>query len=440
MIVRPLYRQTAPKNRGSVKPAQSAISALTPQIQEQLSNALLVNGYPSILWRKKFGGLRCTCKGGSAPQGSANPLVQGTADGSPIEPTFNSLEPGITALSTEPHTVADRWNANNTGQIEILPYGVRTQRIVSPGDASRPNQAGQAYQQPNPELSKHAQGSAPGAVYTDNIRKETSMEFENADLIEDRIFDPNGAIGDLEVSAMIDALTDSTLNGSGCGVCLGDGWVGGYDPLNGFRIVLAAGVSDTVENQGIAADVPFTFNPGVVSWNVIIPHGASLLMCAKTWNNKTRVNGEITLTDTTTGIVYRPWNNFPRCRPLLLTVTTQDVFTHVELMWNVEAGPFLVDFGSLSETQNLALALNYDPVTVNCSPVPMVRVGDVITENVYNFFWQVTSVKHSNSKERRPLGWELSIRLLQTYELPALLPLTRRGAIAATSLPRIPNR
>jgi hypothetical protein len=98
-------------------------------------------------------------------------------------------------------------------------------------------------------------------------------------------------------------------------------------------------------------------------------------------------------------------------------------FTHLEVQFEMGVAPIYADWSRLSYNENLQLAENLDNPSLVISPsLPHVALYDLITESVYRRMWKITTANPAFDRERQINGWEVTARLLQTYELPWLLP------------------
>jgi hypothetical protein len=218
---------------------------------------------------------------------------------------------------------------------------------------------------------------------------------------------------------------------TGCAVCLGTGWVGGYDPSNALRVVydaqaqwsgsLTADKSTRPESWTLLGDRS-------VAVKILMPAGAVGLEAFRVWNNRDQINQVQAFLET-------PEGNLPFSQDLirfcdgtyrnLILVFAEEVttFTHVELQFEMGLNPIYADWSRLTYNENLQLPENMDAPSLVISPsLPHVAMYDLVTESVYRKLWKITSSNPAFDRDRQIHGWEVQARLMQTYELPNLLP------------------
>jgi hypothetical protein len=98
-------------------------------------------------------------------------------------------------------------------------------------------------------------------------------------------------------------------------------------------------------------------------------------------------------------------------------------FTHIEVQFEMALQPIYAEWSRLMYNENLQLVENLDSPSLVLSPsLPHVAMYDLVTESVYRKIWKINSANPAFDRERQVNGWEVTARLLQTYELPWLLP------------------
>ncbi len=368
-------RQIPPRNNGSPNIARSAIDQIQRSAAQQYENALSVNARPVLYFAKKLSGIRCTCAYGvhqsalaaAVPDG---PVVSALPDGFGSQDFIESAVSG-TAFS-------------------INRYGAR------PND---PNFT------PPPQAATALASQQSTTDLSDPLRANV-----DAGETDDFFAAPTG---------------DNLFNEApkACGVCMNTGFVGGYDPYNMQRHVYdtQADWSNVVPEQ---TERPNAFSQaGSPSVVVLIPRGARNLLTLRIWNNRNVVKGATLLYGTT--LFTQSWQSL-RGQRVSLTLSFNDrmqLFTHVELMWDIGMPPIMVEWAKLEYAENLDVIDQINDVQVIVSPrVPTVALYDIIVEDVFNRSWKITDVNTNFDREKHVGGWGASVRVLQRYEIYNLLP------------------
>jgi len=380
-----------PKNRGANRSARTAIDRLAPAAAEQNNNALSVDGYPILLYRRyrAGSGLTCTCSQGLSIQPAPTPTS-----------TFKNLESGKSAVLPSGDTTVDDQEIT----IRVARYGARA---LDPSSTTRSS----SDLPQGDEVNNSADIDDP---FVENLTQQT---LEAAGLTDDN-YDASLLLGTASL---------------GCGVCMGTGYVGGYSPVGAWRVVLDAQTPWSILDIGVDQQQhPNTLTStgihGRTQFEITVPIGATSVDCIKLWNNKVQVPNGWRL-DLWSGNEWQDaaqyLADYATGQPVTmrLNVDTGLTFTHLEIQMRVPTTPIYAEWPSLSETQNPALPENFDSVQVFLSPyLADVRVGDVIAEPVYNRQWMLTNVVGRRDRERRIVApWEASCRLVQNYEYQYLL-------------------
>lgn len=389
-------RSLQPRNNGSVNIARSAIDQTLPRAIRQYENALSVNGFPIIYYRRRNTGLRCTCCGGQTPTG-------------PVPMTPDVLQPGVTVLDSEGAGTEDFLNSMLQGSVfSIDRYGSRNRMVDANGGD-------------NPQRSVP---HSPLIQSKEIHNKSGDMDDPFVDQLEptdtDDLFD-TGIENNLAVATAT----------TGCAVCLGTGWVGGYDPSNAMRVVYdtqAPWSGSLLLDQTSAPDRWLLQGDRTVSIKVLMPAGAVGLEAFRVWNNRDQISQVQAWLRTPNGTVLfdRDVPNF--CDGTYKHITlvfseAVEAFTHLEIQFEMGLSPVYAEWSRLSYNENLQLPENMDTPNLVISPsLPHVSLYDLVTESVYRKIWKITSSNPAFDRERQVNGWEVTARLLQTYELPNLLP------------------
>lgn len=409
-----------PSNSGSVSIARSTLDQIIPMAQRRYNNALSVNGFPVLYYQHKTHGIRCTCCSDKPINADSGETLNSK--------NFSSKEYVNSLLS------ASTVRINRYGSRETLAEEVTPQTELNLNDSN------------SKEFS--------------NLFKSLSTTNKSTDLSlgSDEVegFDSNDLFGDNS-----DILSNTLSESTGCGVCLGSGWVGGYNLLNGARFVF-----DTQYTGWVPTDLmqvthlkPNVFKPlkPSIEINLLLPRCVSNIDALRLFSNRkqiTDVSFQVYDETTATWVSLENIRNLlPHCDGVVhkLRVTfgnslAKDLknvnFTHLEFQVDIGSDPLYVEWNRLIETQNLSLPENFEPIQVIVSPmVPTVRMFDVVSEPYYGRVWKVTTSLDFYDREKNSNGWEAQIRLLQKYELQSILPVRTlkhidNNRVKTTSLPR----
>lgn len=398
MLVSRRHSRPKPANRSAVPTARSAVDALARAQQEKTINALAVEGYPCQYYARKRLGTTCTC---------SQTLGPGTV---PVLPTT----PGVHVLDAEGNASPNHIRAMLQGsRISIDRYGTRMAGQGAPDDFLEPRRL-------------------PGAG-TDSLDQHNKTTDGGDDFAE--ILEP-----DDDLDALLDV--DGTRGGntmlqiqgsSGCGVCLGTSFVGGYNFANGHRVVYDTqhpwAVNGFVLDESQAPHVWRQINsPAQAQLFVMLPRGLRSVRAARLWNNKQVVTGydlEVMIENSWVPVTARSLLDAAdgQLHAIRITCLQADmVFTHLELSFDLNLSPLYVEWNRMTETDNPRLPENIEPVSIVISPsMPVVRMRDVLIEDTYKRVWMLTSVTNLKDRQSRPHGWEGQARLVQSFEFPQLL-------------------
>ena len=108
-------------------------------------------------------------------------------------------------------------------------------------------------------------------------------------------------------------------------------------------------------------------------------------------------------------------------------------FTHIELQLYYGVSQYL-DYPNIEKTANLAMLDAITDVTINLgSWVPGLKQWDVITDLTYGKLWRVQNVPQKNDAILNRYAWECRARVIQYYEVLGALynskPLQQRATL-----------
>ena len=426
-----------PANARAADVAQGMITALTPVERTRYAAAFAVGGYPGILYSALTCGTQCYCKAsgqainsrlgkdGTAPIGTLNEMltsglefgVRPYGQTQAPQPTYNpndtaSVYPPPSPLV--PSNTAGTWVIDQTG-VEGSYLNTRTDLpSVYEDDGLNTDMSGPP---------------APNAARPfDHFTKDPSQN-PGATVVDSGV-GPNGVIPVYEFEDLpingdmgMGGLTDVN-----CPICMGTGFVNGFNVLNGLRLML------TFQDPSFTSDGSLIFEGPVpevecttASWTVVLPNHVVGVDAFRVWDRFKVIGAGLQVDG---NAINYPTDLIPYCTggPHTITVNfgSTTTFSHVELQVN-QASEF-VHFAlpKLSKGNIRSLLENTSDFSVTVSPmVPMIRPGDVIAESGYNKVLQVTSVTGWNTRAAAILGWSCEVHPVQPQDLLNLLPRRR---------------
>lgn len=403
-----------PANARAADVATKAIEEITPIQQQKYLAAFSPMGFQCILYsRLEGGGQRCSCQGhrklinsilgkdGKAGPGVINEMLTGaqfkiSAYGSQLwkqngydSPAFPTLD--NSATETDPDQIEGK----------------------DPSSVTSPQNPGNKYQ----------------GVF-DVASKGGSYPIER--VVDSDGFGDNGPVRANSLDEIVkDWDAGSIGSGDGCPVCFGTGIVGGFAPLYGWRHVITPNMAVLNDGDIELVELPWAAKCSGFSAVVTFPRGATALDTATLWNKQQRV----AYTMTVDSVAITDSNVMHLCdgRPktVEITVLNGKPWTHMEFQFNL--GSFghsaRFEFPKQPKSSNGNLLEREEPFTIVVDPgVPQeIKTGDIITESVTGKCLIVGTVVPWNTRNRRLLGQELGVRVLQPQEYFNLLP--RRGRV-----------
>lgn len=382
-----------PANSRAVDVAKRAIRDITPVQQRRYHNAFEVQGYEAVFYSRLNSGLKCSCQAsrkvaasilnedGKLPEGKINELMTGG-----LEFTINRYG----SRRTGPHP--SEADISRSDQL----YGGHDNEKQTPFEI-----AGPARDLDDPFLDVTQENGANGPNQPFDIDDvATGFDFEVAD-----------------------------LNGKACACCMGTGYVGGYEVLNGLRKVIAPHSPEVYSIQGeiLANEKPHAFFGTQVTIDIVLPRGYVSLDAFKVWDNMKQV---MTATVTIDSLPYSPDLLRALCDGLshrfVISFDDRVRWTHLELQINLSTRSALIEFPRLQQGSNNTLADMTGNASVNLSPViPRVATEDVFVESVFGKTFRVTSSNHWNDRDKNVHGWDCETVVAQPSEMITLLPRRR---------------
>ena len=389
------YRvKTPPKNAKIPDVASRSLEALAGAIQQQYINAIFVNGVDSIIYIRRENGRSCTCQDiGISPvfqQGSTTLEVDGTFG----RATLDSLLTGDDIVFRDP--------------------GGRA------GDTA---------------IDRHEHGPEDTVVFKDEMEPRTS--------------DPDQGIIVPPTEENVNILPSGS---SGCALCFGTGYVGGFDIHLGYRETLDVTLNPTLTNLSL----DHTLNPhrlwkksssvGTATFSIILPKAAIITHSLKVWDNKELVSPltyKLEISEGTWNTISAT-NLLTYCtgKPALIRLTTlvDDFrFSHVEIQVGYTSTPPKIDIPKFDEVLHAAVFEGIVGSPIILPPtLAKLNSSSMVRESLFGRIWRITNVRDWYDHRMNNHGYETTARLIQKYEtsniLPGLASALSKPATAASSI------
>lgn len=370
--------------------AKRAIQEILPTQQMRYQAAFRVQGFEGVLYNRLYQGQKCTC------QASQKQLASRLDQNGKAKPGFiNELLTGAV------------FDVSGYGQDILTPPLDPFDSVVSP-DAP---------------VDKH-QG-----VFDNITQRPGSLP---ASVVDQRDYGDNGPI---EVEFDIDQLasdfnmTEAGYSEASCAICFGSGYVGGYSPLYGRRIVRPADQVDLKSEDVLdVARAPWTATSKTFSFTETLPYGAVALDIIRVMNGPRACPANFTVDGQAVNEVsiLRFCDGRPHVIQVMFAEPTK--FTHVELQFKTSSDDAFFEFPRLNKSNDLSLLERTDPFQIILSPlIPHVDSEDIFVESTTGKTLIVQTINTWNTKQRQLLGWECQVRVVQPQELYNIMP--RRGRI-----------
>lgn len=373
--------------------AVHAFNRLTPVINEQTDNALMVNGYEVLVYNRLKSGIRCSCCGGDFKQSILG--EDGAAD--PV--TMQEILQGGT-------------------------FGFGDYAAGDPGASRDP---------------KH------NILTTGNDRLADRQEHKNGEAD----FDANGYQNAMGRDNGLDPNMEFPLNPFseghliGCPVCYGTGFQGGFSAANSWRYVASTVTPDVmiVGGEITSEHKPTEFllysSDSYIEFSVRLPAGAYLVDSLRVCHGVNHLSTQVQLQ------IYDQGSWFMLTPQLFLELSDGTVrrfrvqsldddvrVTHVELQLGLSNRPLLVEFPKLVESADTSILEALQDVELQCSPrIPQLRPFDVLADMNNSRLWMVREVTRSDNNARASgrtgYGLQASARIVQSNEIWSTLPVRR---------------
>ncbi len=210
-----------------------------------------------------------------------------------------------------------------------------------------------------------------------------------------------------------------------CPICFGSGYVGGFQPLKGFRKVIAAHQMETSSSLELPQ---FELAPGEHSFTVTFPLGLCRVEAYRAFRGRDLVPFKSKIDGVLLDRMGGRASIMPYCdgKPHTVTVITDSPITHFEIQGTVANNTVYFELPKRSKSADLSQLERGEPFQVLVSPeVPHIDTLDVIVEASQGKVLVVQGVTPWKTKAQQGLGFELQVRVAQPQELWYILPRPR---------------
>lgn len=389
-------RRLHDRNTKAVSVAQDRIKTVSPIAQERYYNAFVVNGFPCIVYTKLNSGIKCSCTQG----------VQVSNITPVLDENGNATQSNLQSILTDSHFSVDDYGTS-----------------------------------PNNDIN----GNLPlrkDVMDTENLEYEPHSDSDN----------PFTTDTEADLNATFLEMQSDFRSTKKCGVCFGSSFVGGYYIHNGSRIVLATTHNSLLYNATIdGTEFPHKFTSlaptAYVELETIIPAGAISLDSFSVFNNMEKIYNMKVFASTDNWLTEVELNdknlmNFATGLPLKLRVKDFNVFTHIELQFNLSNIPTYLEYPRFQKTADLNLVDATQAVQIIVSGlVYQIDAWDIIVDlhdRNNPRYWRVTDASSLKDRNAALYGWEINARIIQPYEVYTNLPWRKNatGQDVTTKLPR----
>lgn len=394
MFKKPKGGKPVPRNTYAVGVARETIEALAPVAQRQLQNAITGDGRHCLLYIPRIGGLRCTCSNEDPLDlnGKMHPEVMHSL----LESTGMDIGEYETPRNTNPNTV----------QITDNPTKITNGFKVS--DAS-PRYRSDGYK---------------AKVFNLDQLEDENFDADDFDIKLDNSFSKK-PIPTLQ-NGFIPTVNVSTTS---CPICLGIGWVGGFELYGGTRLVLPASSASRFDGCKLVDGTPdYVSAPEgsrIVYDNVMLPAGVERLDEISLWSGREKVAFKL-FVDGTEISAEDLVNSFDgRYHQLIFGSLFNTNITHITLQYGTT--DILIDVSKKVVSNNSTIYDQQTEVTLVLPPVTQKELkGAIVYDSTDGKLYRITS----NNSAQTQGGWlqslDLDARIIQPYELTSLLPKMNR--------------
>lgn len=377
----PSNRRLHPQNTKVVKTATDRIQTVAAIQQEKYWNAFAVNGFSCLVYNKMRQGRLCSC---SLAQKRDELMPVFDEEGNASQSVINTALQGGLQFGISDYAETDSMQLDN-GEIFSLD-GKGIKRFPRKSD----------------EDSAH-----------------TTELVEDDDYLED--------FPEMDFNL-------ATLDNTGCGICYGSGFVGGFNLCFGNRFVLDT-TYETWNTIGYTASkdtTPYAFEKtgdenSYVDFIISLPKLISGVDALSVWENTQLINDVQILAGLSVGTLT-PVNKenlhlFCTGKPVVIRVQGVERFTHLEIQLNLSTEDTLLEYPRFTKTGDLNVLDATQDVQIIVSPkILEIQPWDIIVDTTLKRIWRVTSINDWHDRNFNIQGWDISARLVQRYETFSFLP------------------
>lgn len=392
-----------PRNNRAAEVAKTRLAAITPLAQQEITNSIGVNGFPSMIYKKLVPGSGHVCS------------CSKSINASPSAPMFDEA-----GNATQEH-IASLLEGSQFG---IMDY------------ARQPTQANQSAPLGGPETTL----TDPATL----LRNPNLQTSDPSDPVATDIV-PESDEGSFEVNP------GAYENGS-CSVCYGTGVVGGFQLYGGQRIVIENSFSGltlnnvTLDQTEAPHQLIFYAADAAMNFNLVLPYGA-ILQRAQAFLGRERAPVWLQIQtssgwqpfDFTTAAQYM--DGLPHSLRAVSGVTQEVRITHIEIQL-YQIGMIPIEFPHLSRTGDLSILDPVQDVQLYIPPsVPYLYPGDIVADAVYGKLWRLKTTQYNKDSSMRNMAFECEARFIQPYEYLSDLWVPSGLSVAQVTLePRLSNQ
>lgn len=390
MFKNPKGSKPIPRNTRAVGVARDTIEFLSATAQRTLQNAITGDGRHCLLYMPKTGGVKCSCH-------NEDPL---DTDGKMRPEVINAV---LNNAGVELGDYRDVAKSINTDLIDDDDFVVGDYKTT---DAS--------------------------PVYGDSQGYSTKT-FSLSD-IDDENFDADDFDLDLDVGLSDEPKIPSLQNGyvpttsistTSCPICLGTGWVGGFDLYGGTRLVLSACSATRFIGCHIVDGNPdyveMTKGSSIVFENLMLPAGVNRVDEISVWDHRDKIPFIIAVDGNAIPVQNLGLYFDGTKHSISLSPINNTNVTHVTIQYGIT--DILIDVSKKSISTNNSVYDQQSEVSLVLPPVTNKELkGAIVYDSTDDKLYRVTSQSTSTTQG----GWiqniDVEARVIQPYELTNLLP------------------
>jgi len=386
-----------PANARAVDVAKQALDGIVDVQQRRYLSAFQVQGYQGILYQRMHSGRNCSCQGAQA---IVNTILDkaGKADKGVINQLLTGKEFGV------------------------VPYGE------------------DAFQRPVERVNEPFVVTSPGGSekFRGNSFDLVGNEFDYSNsVVEHSGMGDNGYQPDKDLDALLSDFDDVSFgaNDYACPICFGTGFIGGYLPTNAVRTIITPQDCEFLGNGHLdPSQRPFV-GYGEFRTQVTLPKSV-LYMDSIQLFDYDRPKGfdmyiDSVKVESRAGLVQlcdgKPHDLRVVPRSPNFDIPDDETWTHFELQFNTSTTSMWFEFPRITNGNDISKLDQTEPFQIVLSPnIVTVSSEDIITDSTYGKHYIVQGTPIWNTRNRKTLGWETNVRVLQPGEPQRLLPVRGR--------------